>query len=236
MNFIEIENKRFFGKIKKIRFFIKNKMLIKVIQSIFGRIKHWLDIFLLTFLSGNQTSKNNAVPTLVPTTKPTSSSVSEKRFDFLDGFRGLCAFSIIAVHSAGGKAYFKNTIMGVMTTHGGFTQSIAMPGFFLLSSFLLTYRLTYELIDESSSLGHGSKKREYIKIISKYFIRRFFRIYIPFVVYCSCIKMSPSYLGGGQGYDTWLKLISLRFNMGDFNHLWTIPIEINYYFFIMQIT
>jgi peptidoglycan/LPS O-acetylase OafA/YrhL len=208
-----------------------------LIKGILNRIKNWLDIFLLTFLTCNKNKiniKTDLQANFHEATKPTSSSVSEKRFDFLDGFRGLCAFSIIVVHSAGGKEYYKNTIMGIMTTHGGFTQSIAMPGFFLLSSFLLTYRLTYELIDESSSLVHGnvSKKREYIKIISKYFIRRFFRIYIPFVIYCTCIKLSPSYLGGGQGYASWLKLVTLRFNMGDFNHLWTIPIEINYYFFI----
>jgi len=153
-------------------------------------------------------------------------SVNQIRFDFLDGFRGLCAFCIIVVHSAGGVEYYKNTIMGHMTVSGGFTQSVAIPGFFLLSSFLLTYRLTHELIENTLI------KNDCFKIISKYFIRRFFRIYLPFVFYCTCVKWSPSNLGANHFYPEWSKLVTLTFNMGDFNHLWTIPIEINYYFFI----
>jgi peptidoglycan/LPS O-acetylase OafA/YrhL len=155
--------------------------------------------------------------------------MNEIRFDFLDGFRGLCAFSIVVAHTIGGpseKDIYKNTLMRQMHINGGFVQSIAIPGFFLLSSFLLTYRLMSELLVDTIN------KYDSYKIIAKYFIRRFFRIYIPFVIYCISIKYSPSNLGANHYYAEWYKLVTLRFDMGDYNHLWTIPIEINYYFFI----
>ena len=148
-----------------------------------------VDLFrqsMTKFFSANNSQNAQQKPSTeaVPSTdlKLMPVSVNQIRFDFLDGFRGLCAFCIIVVHSAGGVEYYKNTIMGHMTVSGGFTQSVAIPGFFLLSSFLLTYRLTHELIENTLI------KNDCFKIISKYFIRRFFRIYIPFVFYCTCVK------------------------------------------------
>jgi peptidoglycan/LPS O-acetylase OafA/YrhL len=207
---------RFFTKSSLNKIKIKPTTLIDLFMSIFKGL----------FLNSNQ--KNADINPNIES-KPTNVSTNELHFDFLDGFRGLCAFSIIVVHSIGGpseKDIYKNTLMRQMHINGGFVQSIAIPGFFLLSSFLLTYRLMSELLVDAI------EKYDSFKIITKYFIRRFFRIYIPFVIYCTGIKYSPSHLGADHFYAEWYKLVTLRFNMGDFNHLWTIPIEINYYFFI----
>ena len=71
-------------------------------------------------------------------------------FDFLDGFRGLCAFIVIVIHAVDNSPNinYTNTIFRHMYINGSLVQAIAMPGFFLLSSFLLTYRLTVELNEE----------------------------------------------------------------------------------------
>jgi len=152
-------------------------------------------------------------------------------FDFLDGFRGLCAFIVIVIHSLGASPQidYKNTLIQHMCINGTLTQAIAMPGFFLLSSFLLTYRLMSELLLVDSIFLDSSK------LIVKYFIRRFFRIYLPFVIFCACIKYSPKKWGKILIYDDipiFSELVWLSFNIGGNNHLWTIPLEINYYFFI----
>jgi peptidoglycan/LPS O-acetylase OafA/YrhL len=164
--------------------------------------------------------------------KKTTSAVNEIRFDFLDGFRGLCAFTVIVGHSNGlsRNINYNNTLFQHMNAGGALVQSIAMPGFFLLSSFLLTFRLMNDLLQVDAL----AKNYNVLKIISKYFIRRFFRIYLPFVFYCTCIKYSPKMLGIIFPYhiSDWFKLVSLTFDISDPNHLWTIPLEINYYFFI----
>ena len=156
----------------------------------------------------------------------------ESATDFLNGFRGLCAFIIIAQHSRGTLGPGEvNTLMHHIFNANHLTSAIALPGFFLLSSFLLTYRLMGELLAAPSSTN-SSKYANIGKIISKYFIRRFFRIYLVFVVFCTIIKVFPWINGGISPFADWKHLVSLTFSMGDPNHLWTIPVEINYYFFM----
>jgi peptidoglycan/LPS O-acetylase OafA/YrhL len=101
-------------------------------------------------------------------------------------------------------------------------------GFFVLSSFLLTYRL---LIEFSSSTCF----KDILRIFVQYSIRRFFRIYLVFVLFCFLIKYNPSLIGGnghlyGTYYETLFNMISLE-SVGN-NHLWTIAPECKYYFFI----
>ena len=156
----------------------------------------------------------------------------ESATDFLNGFRGLCAFLVIAQHSHGTLGTDEvNTLMHHILNAGHLTTSMALPGFFLLSSFLLTYRLMAELLAANSS-ANSSKYANIGKILSKYFIRRFFRIYLVFVVFCTIIKVFPWINGGISPFADWKHLVSLTFSMGDPNHLWTIPVEINYYFFM----
>jgi peptidoglycan/LPS O-acetylase OafA/YrhL len=146
-------------------------------------------------------------------------------FEFLNGFRGLMALIVVIAHI--------NTVLGnsnpsdIFTLLSSMVNYLAMVGFFLLSAFLLTYRL---LIDFS--------KNNYLNATLKYFIRRFFRIYLVYVVFCSLLKYGPNkiqyyfagFRGSKESYPSWYELITIT-NTGS-NHLWTIPIEIYYYFFI----
>lgn len=146
------------------------------------------------------------------------------RFDFLDGYRGFCAIIVVLHHTAsyiinvGDFKYFYLT--------GYF---IGVFGFFVLSSFLLTYRMIKDF-EKSRTFD------ELITIIIKYFIRRIFRIYVPYVIYVTLVKLLPSFFGGFYvdlyvtPYSTWTELVTLQ-AVGP-NHLWTVPIEIKYYFVI----
>ncbi len=100
-------------------------------------------------------------------------------------------------------------------------------GFFLLSSFLLTYRLFGDLTKSNSTSQSISL------IVIKYFIRRFFRIYVPFVIYCTMVKfVLPSDVEPHPAYklESWTSLVTLTYNWSGF--FWTIAPEIKYYFFI----
>ncbi len=68
--------------------------------------------------------------------------------------------------------------------------------------------------------SNGSKK-EIIFIVLKYFIRRFFRIYIPFVAFCVYAKyLNWTYSTKlGLWYDSMYNLLTLK-SMGA-NHLGT---------------
>ena len=68
-------------------------------------------------------------------------------------------------------------------------------------------------------------------IIAKYLIRRFFRIYVPFLLLCtfkSCqLVFTKPY---DYSYASWYNLVTLK-ETGR-NHLWTVPPEVKYYLFI----
>lgn len=79
----------------------------------------------------------------------------------------------------------------------------AVAGFFILSSFLLTFRLLDELHNSDNKL------RSLLVILMKYFIRRVFRIYIPFVIICSLIKfVSLRFIGMySKAASTWINMV-----------------------------
>ena len=141
--------------------------------------------------------------------------------DFLDGYRGVLAYWVFISHVnlhgnlTGDYDYFRKT--------GYF---IAVIGFFLLSSYLLTYRLVEEL------KKHGDDLIPILLIFLKYFIRRFFRIYIPFAIFVTLCKFVFPTLSGAYSLSktSWSEFLTL--NYGIMTHLWTIPPEIKYYFFI----
>ena len=66
--------------------------------------------------------------------------------------------------------------------------NFAVPLFFALSSFLLNNNLYAQLILSNGSFGSIKE------ITIKYLISRFFRIYIPYVIYCTFTKAGFSYL------------------------------------------
>ena len=93
-----------------------------------------------------------------------------------------------------------------------------------MSSFLLTYRL----LNDFSISNQFKVKNTFITVL-KFFIRRFFRLYLPYVVYCTGVAISPNYAGGGMVYASWTDMVTLR-RTGNINPAWTIPSEIKYYF------
>jgi peptidoglycan/LPS O-acetylase OafA/YrhL len=101
-----------------------------------------------------------------------------------------------------------------------------VTGFFILSSFLLTHNLINQVSKSANTF------RSVQLIILKYFIRRFFRIYLPFLFVCTLIKgISLRFIGMyASNTNSWLSMISLQST--GFTHLWTIAPEIKYYFFI----
>jgi peptidoglycan/LPS O-acetylase OafA/YrhL len=95
-------------------------------------------------------------------------SVKFNRFDFLDSLRGLAAYSVVLEHS---KLFFENFDW---LTDGVFFGLVV---FFVLSSFLLTYRLIiqYEAANYSTLA--------IVKVTLSYFVMRFFRIYLTLVAF-----------------------------------------------------
>jgi len=146
--------------------------------------------------------------------------------DFLTGFRGTMALSVILEHSSheGQRSSHHDSRRELLLFYDiGFFYGVI--NFFILSSFLLTYRL---LVDFSKTNG---SIRQILLVITKYFIRRFFRIYIPFVVFSTLVIYVWPGLGGHSWfrYPSWTSLITLQ-ESGQ-NFLWTIAPEIKYYFF-----
>ncbi len=150
------------------------------------------------------------------------------KFQHLDSLRGLLCLNVVLIHAGQMlpvqsillKKYFEKTLV------------FAVPGFFLLSAFLLTYRLLLELFNYKLA-----EFKPIFKLLAKYAIRRFFRIYpllFIFIVFIKClIFASPQdaafYVGINR--TSLLKLALIDQTMGG-SHLWTIPVEINYYFII----
>lgn len=157
--------------------------------------------------------------------KSQSKQSPSDRFEFLDGYRGFCAIIVCISHMI--NFYPLTGEFAILTYTGYF---IGVAGFFVLSSFLLTYRMMKEFYRENSFLSC-------ISIVIQYAIRRFFRIYIPYFIFCTAVKFGPKYVGGNYnywgssgGYNSWYDLVTL--NSPGKNHLWTVPIEIKYYYFI----
>ena len=135
----------------------------------------------------------------------------DRRFEYLDSFRGILAISVILFHS--GYSPF--------TMHGFY---LGVIGFFILSSFLLTYRLLKQY-------SKSSTVKEILRCTINYIITRTFRIYLP---YCIFLKINTYFLGFNHntiGYST-IDLLSLRHWARNKSILWTMPVEIRFYFLI----
>ena len=141
------------------------------------------------------------------------------RLSVLDGFRGLLAISVVIQHTIG---IFNMT--GDYKWFNLLGTYVGVPSFFVLSSFLLTYKL----FDQMNKSNGGYK--DLLLIVIKYLIRRFFRIYVPYIIFCIHAKYFSITTKVGLWYESWFNLITLK-SVG-WNPLWTIPPEIRYYFFI----
>ena len=142
------------------------------------------------------------------------------RFDFLDGYRGSLALIVVISHS------YNGIDCRILRTLASGSQKYAVVGFFLLSSFLLTFRLLKDFYQEKSSK---------LLIVLCYFIRRFFRIYVVYVLFACLVIYGPKFFAGySYGHFTPISQIIILGFPG-ITHLWTIPPEIKYYFFIPMI-
>ena len=142
------------------------------------------------------------------------------RFDILDGFRGILAITVVIQHTI---AIFH--LGGDYVFFDGTGYYVGVVSFFILSAFLLTYKMFNQFCKSNGNY------REMILIVIKYFIRRFFRIYIPYVAFCIYAKLNLTYSTRfGLWYESMFNLLTLK-SVGA-NHLGTIPPEVKYYFFI----
>ena len=134
-----------------------------------------------------------------------------ERFEYFDSFRGILCISVIVFHQ-GLEAY----------TFNGF--NFGVMGFFILSSFLLSFRLIKQY-ESATSVD------KIIQITINYAIIRLFRIYFPYLIFCSFEKYYLNEKSVIKENDTMFDLIILK-HWNRTTHLWTMPVEIRYYFLI----
>lgn len=121
------------------------------------------------------------------------------------------------VHASGTSGKYLSSLLSPLS------QKYSLSGFFLLSSFLLTYRLIKDLQKPNSNT---------LLAILQYSIRRFCRIYIIFIGFCTIgIYLHDRLSGYIAGKYTDLKS-ALFLQYAGYNILWTIPPELRYYFII----
>ncbi len=152
-------------------------------------------------------------------------STVDHKLDFLDGYRGFLAIAVVAEHFAVGLNKDKALDYKIFE---GLGINIGVLGFFMLSAFLLTYRLLIDFDKQSTSRFHLLK-------LCQYFIRRFFRIYLTFQIFWLIFhQLTPKTIGSialGKGIRVPYMYGVTLYSTG-YSHLWTIPIEIRYYFVI----
>ena len=136
----------------------------------------------------------------------------ETRFDFLDGYRGSLALFVVIAHAP------KHSSCPFLQSFSLIVDRYSISGFFLLSSFLLTYRLLKDFHKPNSNIALS---------ILQYSIRRFFRIYVVVTVFAIGAVHGPKIFAGDQygRYNSVLTILTL--GPTGLNNLWTIPITIN---------
>jgi peptidoglycan/LPS O-acetylase OafA/YrhL len=128
------------------------------------------------------------------------------RFEGADGIRGFACFIVLITHAV--SMFFVDTVPYLAGT-GKFGVWL----FFVLSAFLLTHRFL--------KMGFG------INMMYSYAIGRFFRI-IPLFA----IAIVVYYLCGTANINTWENVADVMFFSTGAAHLWTIPVEVKFYFFL----
>lgn len=126
------------------------------------------------------------------------STAQVSRYDHLDGYRGYLAILVLLQHSCNDLK-----LEGDYKIFDSVGNFVGVSGFFALSSFLLTHRLLIEFEKATSMIDVGA-------IVIKYALKRFCRIYLAFVIYCTAIKFGPKIIGGDWGHSSWISLVSLN--------------------------
>ncbi|GMF32687.1 unnamed protein product [Phytophthora lilii] len=138
---------------------------------------------------------------------------------FLDGARGLAAMSVVVQHSG---EFWPDLHLG----------SVGVDVFFVLSSFLLTWILMVKFM---KLISQGASYRTWFYALADYFQKRFFRVYPLFFVTVMALSMMTSddrarYFIARNKFDIF-KTLTFDFDYR-YHVLWTLPLEIAYYFVI----
>ncbi|KAF4315444.1 hypothetical protein BBO99_00009403 [Phytophthora kernoviae] len=156
-----------------------------------------------------------------PAPPPKSVSAPPTKVLFLDGVRGLAAILVVTQHS---HEYMQKLNLG----------AVAVDAFFVLSSFLLTWLFMKRSM---KLLVQGASLRSWGFTLVDYFSKRFFRVYPLFALtgialsFMSFEDQHVYYLVKAPDDFDLLQMLTF-----DFDHrwfvLWTLPLEISYYFVI----
>ncbi|KAF4320483.1 hypothetical protein JM18_005010 [Phytophthora kernoviae] len=184
---------------------IGNDVVVLKIQEASGDQAFWGDTELR-----NESKKKTANSVTRPT-----------KVLFLDGVRGLAAMLVVLQHS---KEYLNDVNIGAS----------AVDAFFVLSSFLLTMLF---LKKSEKLLAQGASYRKWGFALADYFLKRFFRVYPFFALVAVVLRLLPfEYQNRYFLVETAEKYDLYKVLTFDFDHrylmLWTLPLEITYYFFI----
>lgn len=146
--------------------------------------------------------------------------VGPSKIVFLNGVRGLGAFLVVLQHSGYGRPVNLGAA-GVDT-------------FFVLSSFLLTMimeRKCRQLLEQSASA------KTWCIAMADYFMKRFLRVYPLFAANAIVLALLPDrlqdryfYTHSGGEFNLF-KVLTFQTEWR-YHLLWTLPLEITYYFFI----
>ncbi len=113
----------------------------------------------------------------------------KSKLEFLDGYRGFLANLVLINHIIN----HTESVQKMVGDYSLFRKTgayIGVPGFFVLSSFLLTYRLLVDFDAASSAFNKIVLK------ITQYAIRRFFRIYLVFLLFWTVCHYGPTVIRG----------------------------------------
>ncbi|GMF45340.1 unnamed protein product [Phytophthora fragariaefolia] len=153
--------------------------------------------------------------------KTSEAAAAPAKILFLDGVRGLAALLVVSQHS---HEYMQDLNLG----------ACAVDAFFVLSSFLLTMLFMKKSM---KLLAQGASTRKWAFTLADYFSKRFFRVYPLFALVATLLWMLPDdakrryyLIDTPENYDLF-KVLTFDFHNRYFV-LWTLPLEITYYFFI----
>ena len=151
------------------------------------------------------------------------------RFEYLDGYRGFLVVVVILQH-----LQHANRMRGEYMIFQRTGTYIGVVGFFVLSAFLLTYRLFHLYVTIPSGASLPVRCFHIVRLTVRFFIGRFFRVYMPYLVYVSLVKGVSERIFGAYYSEgrinfrrPWIEYVKL--NVYDFTHLWTMPVELRFY-------
>ncbi|KAF1774958.1 SGNH hydrolase-type esterase domain [Phytophthora cactorum] len=172
-----------------------------------------------TFVGRTNVSTKSSVEKLPEPPKPLHAPPTKVLF--LDGVRGLAAILVVAQHS---KEYLQGFNLG----------AVAVDAFFVLSSFLLTWLFMKKSM---KLLAQGAGIRVWVFALVDYFSKRFFRVYPLFAItaigisFMSAEDQRRYFLFLNPGDFDLYQVLTFEFNHRQFV-LWTLPLEISFYFVI----